>query len=358
MIIPFRLILKVLAIDINVARSRYLATKAALLDNAAGFHGPNGAGARTAALVAGCKWKPGARPKGGSVIRGNVLMAPMGLDSKALYVQEKQRPGSCASRCLAAMYTWKYYLFLVLLALLTVCTFEAKSMTLTVAVRQMLSDDMSRKIGLDGTLRPFGWEWLWQHPIWVEVADWSVLGFLVLECVVRAVCQGVAGFSSDWKNLMDIALAAVDAILATFEYVIWAELGHRGYRTGAVDSPANNTVEAQGTADEQFWRSCEDCVVWRVWNTSEEHPLGGEIHQHWAWWEHTQMKFIVVVILRNLKLVRLLPRLLALRKKVTGKWGGSKWGLHEVVARRTNRGIEISWANVLRAGWSAISNMN
>ena len=50
-------------------------------------------------------------------------------------------------------YTWKYCLLLALLALLTVCTFEAKSMTLTAAVHTMLSDGMNRKIGLDGTLR-------------------------------------------------------------------------------------------------------------------------------------------------------------------------------------------------------------
>ena len=113
--------------------------------------------------------------------------------------------------------------------------------------------------------------------------------------------------------------------------MIWAELGHRGYETGAVDSPANSTgPEPQGTADEPLWGGCEDCVVWRVWNTSEESPLDGESHEHWAWWEQTQMKFMVVVILRNLKLVRLLPRLLGLRKEAPGQQkGGCKWGLHQ-----------------------------
>eukprot|EP01043_Picozoa_sp_COSAG02_P024585 COSAG02_NODE_1349_length_13132_cov_8.583289_4_plen_1753_part_00 len=323
---------------LNDPAAAFVATQAAVANSAAGFHGPNASGARAASLVAGAECTPDSR-KGGSVIRGNVLMAPMGLDYKALYVHEKQRSLPWQERCLAAMYTWKYYVFLVFLALLTVCTFEAKSMTLTAAVHKLLSDDMNRRIGLSGTLRPFGWEWLWQHPVWVEVADWSLLCFLVLECITRVLCLGIVAFSSSWNNVTDISFVAIDAVLSIFEYVIWAELGHRDYRNGGVVSITNEAGESHGMAN--------TTRVWHVWDTSEEVVHTLENHERWMWWEQTPMKFMVVVIMRNLKLVRLLPRLLALRKKVRRQRKGSKWGLHEVIARRTNRGIEISWANVL-----------
>lgn len=319
---------------LNDPIAAYMATKAALAGNAAGFHGPSAAGARTASLIAGCGGNRGSW-KGGAVIRGNVLMAPMGLDYKALYVEEQQRSIPWQEWCLAAMYTWKYYWFLVILALLTVCTFDAKTMTLTTVVHDIFVGDTSRRNG-SKHLRPFGWEWLWQNPVWVEVTDWSLLGFLVLECVVRVACEGLVGFSSSWNNVMDIVFVAVDSVLAMYEHVVWAELNRREYGTG--QGFAHSTAE-DGHVTEHATNSTHIALVWPTHaDTSDE---------RWAWWEQTPPKFMVVAVLRNLKLLRLVPRLLALRKKVKGKKRRDKWGLHEVVARRTKRGIEISWANVV-----------
>ena len=266
----------------------YMATMAATANNARGFHGANGAGARMAALVAGCEWQgPGSR-KGSSVLRGNVLLAPMGLDDKGLYVEE--RPSSRTlpwqECCDAAMVTKKWFGFLVLLALLTVCTFEAKTNTFTAALQRVVPDPLALKINLSTTqlLRPFGSEWLWAHPLCVEVIDWSLLGFILMETALRVCCIGVHSFGENLCNLLDLFLVAADAALAVLEYVLWVELGARDYSSSSVDEAALSDASRNSTENTTVWR------VSQVWETGTEVALDLQT-QRWAWWNTTEVKF-------------------------------------------------------------------
>ena len=130
-------------------------------------------------------------------VTGKLLMAPMGLNYKKLFIDEDGHHKTWRDKILSCMISWQYFSVMVIVTIMVVVTYFIKRQHDTIS-----EDDVM----IDPT------------PAWVEYVDFTILAVYIVDALLRMVGQGFWQYLKHGWNWLDMALILIDVTLSMMEY--------------------------------------------------------------------------------------------------------------------------------------------